>query len=1724
MIRFNKYQDIIGDKFDTFEIENGKSLKDSFPEIDWINTLCFCGGHPVDESFIPKEGDIVTARTYPSGSAVKTVKKGFNYVKDKVSDAVDFVKGKLSDFKDWAVDKIRDWLGIEEPEPYNQDTTAEESLPSLKGAKNQSLFGKVIPFTIGMTRFTPFIVGKPYTTISGTDGETQIYHSLFICGYNDIAVGSFKIGNTDIAKNGFTESYSADNTGRYTLSIDNEQNILNGNVTIDTLSGMYRKANPAIEIRNGNSEVSLYSQKVVQEDINKQILNANGSKLKFDRFSTKYPEKVQVEIAFNSLMRYDDNGNMQSTSVKVAIGYSLDNGKTFIAFPQVIGSNSYAVENLDSDDISAGLTGSLGVSTITRAKNKNMRFIAELALTYTQAVYLEEHGQGVLCIRVEKRTADSTDTKISNQVYLSAIRTWCYDHAATREAETIISQAPVIAKIRDKTTRVGFQITATDNITGTLNEFNCMQVAKCRIWNSSTEKWSDTKMPTDNPAANLINLLESDMLGTHKYTDTELDMEKFGELYEYCEEKELTVGGALTKQQKLSDVVDLLLNSSRSYRILNGQKYSVFIDKPVDVPVCVLNNHNILKDGLNNTKSFADLPDGYKVQFVNRNIGFETDEVYVMFTDKSYDDPDAIIESKSMPMQTDPRMIFKNAWYMYATEKQRPEVWTRNVASEGNLIEIGSLVAVQDDTISVGIGNGGYIQTVTDENGYITKFTIDGGIDFPDSETEYGVKIVRINSLGESVASVYKLLVTQVGYQIIFTLAVPILDTDENAPCVGDLCSFGVYERETISALCMGKTANEDGTFTLTLVPYDESIYSADSIPLPDFDSKITVQHYTENGKIEPETITKAELAKFQADINSGSSSAGGTPDKPSISTCFAGEKSISISAVLTGVGLRNAIASVDWQMFKWNSSILEQNEDLWEWIDLPSSGEMSTTYFFDRNIDDYPEAEILNGTNSVWYFRCRVVNSYGNVSEWSKKKSVNTDNYGTWVLNTPAVNASVTSRYVTLKLSQPPRADGKEVYGNTKYRVEVMRPDIDNDYYKPATGLNPYAAEDNYKDGSGYVISDGTYVQVMPLKGQDTELIENTLYMFRITAENEAGISESTVINTVTECDSIRDIVKAKETAKEAYISQLSAISANMGCISGGSFNGSQTNYWELSSFVDDNNVNHHEGAFRVGGDNEYMWVIPIDEYGNDITSSTPASVRPASYRIEFQVGSFHVNSTATEMNGDFIIQENQDSVDRIKVTPRGVYLEHRANAESPWVLIAGQNTNGVQSQQLYSEASLIVSNQGIDQRRQEKTDIGTPYISEDSQVYHFDTDVADQNKVDDLSIVPSDSYSLVDEQYGKDYTPAILAVSPFSTVAKSIMGLVSITKEFTAGTFTVDFWCKFLTNEDFTLFDLSTPAESVVIKTKKGECFLYEKAETEECPMFAEQDMPAYAMWELVPVVKCPMYHTADGEECQMMKKDDTVSRMYRATDTQFFQSVDYAQKIDGEYTKVVPTTLTYDSFAEGGLYVETCNYNTPDGECTTLEYEGSSFERRVISWSDEDKDEGLLPHKFNSGDWIHCAVVFSEGRVKVFLGVTDGTVASVSFIRNSETALLTSLVLNSQKKSMLFDELLVDTTTAESLEVFTCNTVQRRPWGALPYSDERNYFILEAENTDLIKTNIGKSSELRADLSDFMFPVGALFRSTVDETPHFTGSWVLLDTETLGGKTIYNYERIS
>ena len=68
-----------------------------------------------------------------------------------------------------------------------------------------------------------------------------------------------------------------------------------------------------------------------------------------------------------------------------------------------------------------------------------------------------------------------------------------------------------------------------------------------------------------------------------------------------------------------------------------------------------------------------------------------------------------------------------------SNKEQAEEIWQRKMSVDGNLIEIGNLVELQDDTISVGIGNGAEITEVVIEDNYITQIITDGQFDVDDA-------------------------------------------------------------------------------------------------------------------------------------------------------------------------------------------------------------------------------------------------------------------------------------------------------------------------------------------------------------------------------------------------------------------------------------------------------------------------------------------------------------------------------------------------------------------------------------------------------------------------------------------------------------------------------------------------------------------------------------------------------------------------------------------------------------------------------------------------------------------------------------------------------------------------------------------------------------------------------------------------------------------------------
>lgn len=512
------------------------------------------------------------------------------------------------------------------------------------------------------------------------------------------------------------------------------------------------------------------------------------------------------------------------------------------------------------------------------------------------------------------------------------------------------------------------------------------------------------------------------------------------------------------------------------------------------------------------------------------------------------------------------------------------------------------------------------------------------------------------------------------------------------------------------------------------------------------------------------------------------------------------------------------------------------------------------TTYSFYRPEDGYPEVEDLDR----WRVKVKAVNTWGKESGWSQETTPNTDTYGTWQLAAPKVVPQVKDRHITLLLSQPPRADGRKVYGDIRNAITIRRPDIDTDpdtWYTPGTSLNPYPEtsgdgtertnESNYRlDTTEPETRGEMYVQTMPLKGQggDGKSIENTLYLFKVVATNEAGESPATTVQAVALCTNIVDLVNANITQKEAYVPDLSAISANLGSINQGGM-GNDNNRWDLSTFVDPKGVQRWEGLFRVGSPNQYLHVNPIiSDIGQIID-----------YEIIFKVGKFELSSTASNIKGQVIVMADDRPWERTRITPTGTYYEYLPSQEAGWQTVAKQETRGLMSQLMYSGQSIILTNSSITQRRRNGIDLGRPYLSESSLVYHFDEDFLDQHGNRGYTLEGQAQLVDMDDNTPLvpiDFTAAILSVAPYSEVGKSAYGQFSITHPLgSSNVFTVDFWIQYIWAENQVLLDIGVPSDRIQIICSSGE------------PNYNEpQDGEPPYNWEIESADKLP-YNVAAG-----------------------------------------------------------------------------------------------------------------------------------------------------------------------------------------------------------------------------------------------------------------------
>jgi hypothetical protein len=132
------------------------------------------------------------------------------------------------------------------------------------------------------------------------------------------------------------------------------------------------------------------------------------------------------------------------------------------------------------------------------------------------------------------------------------------------------------------------------------------------------------------------------------------------------------------------------------------------------------------------------------------------------------------------------------------------------------------------------------------------------------------------------------------------------------------------------------------------------------------------------------------------------------------------------------------------------------------------------------------------------------------------------------------------------------------------------------------------------------------------------------------------------------------------------------------------------------------------------------------------------------------------------------------------------------------------------------YSKKTIMVTNARIVNRRQRRWDIGLPYLSASSEVYHFDTDTNNVDQASSITIgYTGEAPALVgaEDNNGQIYlAPAVLDMPPYEMIGRSLYGHFSISAQLPKNGSTAEFWVRLIQTQNIVILRAGLSAEDEI------------------------------------------------------------------------------------------------------------------------------------------------------------------------------------------------------------------------------------------------------------------------------------------------------------------------
>lgn len=794
---------------------NGR-LKDHINNVDWDNSVILKGGYRIDENYELQPDDIIYIRKTPAAATTAAIVVGvIAIVAAGVSVGVSIYQNKKAMAK------------MEEAE--KESKAAAEStnkLPFVKGARNAAATGRSFPYAIGESLMTPYRLCPAHYTIAGERGEEQYYNVVLEVAYNNILIEKLKLGETVIKDfSGATEPQ-------------------NGQYSFD--AGVYYDERNLIEIRQtGAFTDDAFNKKIVLTEVSEEIPHEHASSDPTENARIEaewqagvvqelasHAQAVELIVLFDGLQKYDDGWKQQTITLQPQ-WTNVDNPSESDWVDFTNGFNQNGTYN----------------NTFTYNTKKQMRYIARQDFTAAQAFNKN------IKVRV-KRTTPKADSSAKDTVYLLAVQTYCYD--AKKSSSSQLVAADVLEPTeRDKCCRIGVRIAANVNTEGLLDAISVIETACARTWDGT--EWSDTKTPTRNLAAWVLEILTSPHHKPSQYSDEELDLDSFGAWYEYCQAQGFYADGVITKNVKKKQIIETLCKNGNAALVFNSMtgKIEAAIDNGRDYSIALLNSENIIS--ISTAKEFKRKTTGKKVTYINAAAGYDADSVIFMRDGGDYDPASDTLTEAALEYITTYEHAFKYVWRQMAEEIAQPKIYTVKAGLESAYYPLYSRVELQHKSLKIGIANG-IIKALVWRNSYLQEIHLDGTVTFPAT----GACGVIINCVSDNGRGLLALKVSGTGTTDVLTVETTLRSNAEVIPTAGNNLSFGALDDDgeftIITKTCKITNAEEtENGYTLTLVDYNPAVYEYGA--LPEYRSNLTSVPNSNAQTVEEqrEYITKGE-------------------------------------------------------------------------------------------------------------------------------------------------------------------------------------------------------------------------------------------------------------------------------------------------------------------------------------------------------------------------------------------------------------------------------------------------------------------------------------------------------------------------------------------------------------------------------------------------------------------------------------------------------------------------------------------------------------------------------------------------------------------------------------------------------------------------------------------------------------------------------------------------